>query len=268
MRFLPLIMFSDFIQVLNSTRKFPTTYYYFLIIYNGDRLGDTRTASTTPNRSVIIDKYTTIAKRTILLGLLMIAWLSWYSGWLVAIPVLMLMIMGGLYSLPILPFNKIRRIKDIPCFKNFVIPLVACLNCVIGLLLMNYEWWHPGFWLLVVYIYIRAFVSAFLGDYRDMEEDRKAGIITFSRVLGIQNSKRAVWTLNVLTISYIIILVWNSAIPLRFIGLIMPGVFAIVAGQMLLSRTEKMELWGEWYDLEFLLMFPSVWVMGKVFTLK
>lgn len=114
-------------------------------------------------------------------------------------------IISAMYSLPVLPFRKRKRIKDFGLLKIITLSLVWTLVTV----------WFPvihlhdidkAFWLVFFRRMIFLFVLCLAFDIRDVPVDARDGIRTLPVSIGVKN---AYLLIDLLLILFVALSVWN-----------------------------------------------------------
>lgn len=132
-----------------------------------------------------------------------------------AVVVTLVPLIGGvLYSIPLLPKGfGYRRLKEIPVMKNLVVGgswsgILVLLPCMIAGIPVTVQ---TGLCLLFFFSY--AFIASSLPDIRDREGDALAGIRTIPVLIGVDDTKTVLGTLNWTTAAVVIVLGISTTLP-------------------------------------------------------
>jgi 4-hydroxybenzoate polyprenyltransferase len=132
-----------------------------------------------------------------------------------AVIVTLVPLIGGvLYSVPFLPKGiRYRRLKEIPVMKNLVVGgswsvILVLLPCMIAGIPVTVQ---TDLCLLFFFSY--AFIASSLPDIRDREGDAHAGIRTIPVLIGVEDTKTVLGTLNWTTAAVVIALGIGTMLP-------------------------------------------------------
>jgi 4-hydroxybenzoate polyprenyltransferase len=132
-----------------------------------------------------------------------------------AVVVTLVPLIGGvLYSMPLLPKRLgYRRLKEIPVMKNLVVGgswsvILVLLPCMIDGIPVTFQ---TGLCLLFFFSY--AFIDSSLPDIRDREGDALAGVRTIPVLIGVDDTKTVLGTLNWTTAAVVIALGISTMLP-------------------------------------------------------
>ncbi len=171
------------------------TFLITFSIYGLNKLTDINEDSlNNPDRAKTIKKIEPIFKYLVALSFI----LSFILGFFVNIPTLLVLFfplfLGTLYSVKL--SKNLPRLKDITGVKNITIGLSWAVNStflpVISILEKNSILTLSIFYLF----FIKSFINSVIFDVRDIEGDRKNGIITVPVFLGMENTRKLLLILN------------------------------------------------------------------------
>lgn len=225
-------------------------------LYNFDHLRDSRgfDKASTPERARYMIRFDRAFR--ILIGasvLLYVAFAIAYRPWALLVGVFYTLC-TGLYVLPVLPGKRIRRLKDIPFFKNVYVP--ACLLTLV--LYSSTELVSYGAALIwgIIFIFLRLMVSVATGDVRDEAGDRAANLTTIVTALGHKNGLRLLHFLNGLSIAWIIFGCLRGYWPMAAMVIIAPVFYIIWLLRIMERDPSQGEFVAEIYDFEIISYGP------------
>ncbi len=217
-------------------------------VYNFDRLADRTPADgeTSPRRRALLQRRarivaTALAAAAGFVVAVCLAMRGAYALWTLAFP-----IAGVAYVLPLLGG---RRLKDIPYLKSVYVPACWCLF-VAQAVAAGDGVWTTSTLAFAGFTFARIFVSAYLGDLRDLEQDATTGVRTLAVALGRERSVRFLYAWQALTAVAWLGVVALGGVPAAAVLLLVPSALAVVGFRVWLSRPADPELVLELYDFE------------------
>jgi 4-hydroxybenzoate polyprenyltransferase len=235
-------------------------------VYNFDRLADRSgtDSMSTPGRARVVQVYRGWLWGSVLGALAIGIVLAAGEGWIVLALTLAFPLSVVAYVVPLLPFERIRRLKDVPLLKSFYVPGCWCLLVLLGARLAHISWLHPATMFMFGFMYLRIFTGALVGDLRDEHADRAAGIQTLIVGLGRQRSHLLIHGVNLLMLPFIALGVLMGWIGPTVVALAPAVAFGYSVFIWCWRRPERREFLCDIYDFEFAALFPLVWLAGLV----
>lgn len=228
-------------------------------VYNFDRLADTETdLQSTPERVRLLKRYRYWLRFAVAVAFFCMVGLALTSGLLTLFITLAFPMAGVLYVLPIFRFGRIRRLKDVPLLKSFYVPACWCLLVVLAIHLGQVRWFQPGILFVFAFVYLRIFLGAIIGDIRDIEADRAAGIQTLAGFLGLARSYQMLNWLYILTFVFIVIVVYAAGIPYIALALIPSCLFGYLVFRLSCIQLQHGEFLANFYDFEYISYAPML----------
>lgn len=228
-------------------------------VYNFDRIAD-RTAndgSSSPQRAALMRRHRTLIIAAVCLACLTMVGVAVSSGvagsfWVLAFPI------GGV--LYVLPLVAGKRLKDIPYLKSLYVPACWCTFVGLAASLGGLE---VGSALLVftAFFFLRAFVSAAVGDIRDVEADRAAGVHTFVVALGRKRGAQVIDAAHASSIALLVVAASLGLAPVGITALVIPSMFGYACYRRITARPDESELAHDLYDFEVVAYAPMLWLM-------
>ena len=235
----------------------PLWFCAALLVYNADRLShDPADAVNVPRRAAASARFrragiALIAAAALVLVALPIVQRDWLT--------LALVLAGAAvclnYSRPLLGF----RFKDLPLVKTLFVPTVAAA-ALVGL-----PWLHEGspssgghFAIVALRAWTLMFFNTVLCDLRDIEGDRRNGIVSIPGALGAKRTRVLLWLL--LVVLEVLAFTALAAAPPAMVRVWqIVCVFApLYLGALLLAlRTPRTERFYEWW-VEGILFLPAI----------
>ncbi|HWB79681.1 MAG TPA: UbiA family prenyltransferase, partial [Nannocystaceae bacterium] len=166
-------------------------------VYNFDRLADRSPAEgrSTPERRAATQRWRVLLQIAILtcsgLALVLGASVSIAAfAWTIAFPLL-----GLAYVLPLRLGGRVLRLKDVPYLKPFYVSASWIELMAMSLSHSGLDA-TPAMIALAAFVYARLFISANLGDLRDVDDDAAAGIRSLPQRLGRRGTLRLIEALQ------------------------------------------------------------------------
>jgi 4-hydroxybenzoate polyprenyltransferase len=232
-------------------------------LYNFDHLRDSRgfDIASTPERARYMARLDKLFR--ILIGASMALYVALavaYRPWALLVGVFYTLC-TGLYVLPVLPGKRIRRLKDIPFFKNIYVP--ACW--LILVLYSSAELGHYGAPLLwgMGFMFLRMSVSTATGDIRDEVGDRAANVTTIVTALGRKKGLLLLRSLNVFSIAWIIFGCLRGYWPMVAMVMIVPVLYILWLHRIMERNPSQGEFVSEVYDFEIISYGPIMILATK-----
>jgi 4-hydroxybenzoate polyprenyltransferase len=226
------------------------------VVYNFDHLRDSQRTdkSSTPLRSQYMYRYERLFRFLIgmcALGFFILALA--YRPFFIGVGIFYVL-SGAFYVMPWLPGKRIKRLKDIPFFKNVYVPLCW----LILILYSQVDLRHPNaaVGMAVAYFLVRLLVSVTTGDIRDLKADKEAGMKTIAIWVGRKNAGRFLQSLNILSIGMILFACLRHIWPVYALIMIVPVVYIMVLLRILDVHPGQGEFVSEIYDFEFISYGP------------
>lgn len=235
-------------------------------VYNFDRLADTSPAEgrSTPERRALTQRWGAVLRVCVatsaLLALVLGASVSLAAfAWTLAFPLL-----GMLYVLPLRAGGRVYRLKDVPYLKPFYV--CACWTELVGVSLSHSGLdATPTIVAFAVFVYPRFFISANLGDVRDVEDDAAAGIRSLPRWLGRDATLRLLGVVHWTSAAGLVLAVATGVAPPAMLGLLVPTAVADAIFRAYVRRPDRQAFFTDLYDLELVLYAPS-WAIAAALT--
>jgi 4-hydroxybenzoate polyprenyltransferase len=169
-----------------------------------------------PERSYHLKKYHPFVPLIIVSIFLIIFLILLLSNRIFSFIYILFMLSGGmLYTV----FLK-KITKKITAFKNFFVALEWTLPVVFLPLFYSFRLSY-GFLIIIVFIFIRTFIANSFFDIKDLEPDKKNGLLTLPLVLGVKNFFRLLFLLLFASCLLLIVGVYLNFLPYYSLGLIL-----------------------------------------------
>lgn len=247
------LLFGQSPSWLTAAIPFMFTY----VVYNFDRLVDVDMVAN-PERSKALRRNRAWLGATMVLCLLGTVGLSLAQGFRIFAFVMAFPLASAAYVLPLLPFGKIRRFKDVPGLKAFYVAGVWCLLVPLAIELTGSRWSNGPFLFILAFLYLRIFIGASIGDLRDVKADVAAGVMTLVGLLGERRSHKLLDFLNAVSILVLVVATSTGWAPPAVLALI-PSCLLSVTVQLAFRRfPSHRELLCDVIDIEYLSFFPLV----------
>jgi 4-hydroxybenzoate polyprenyltransferase len=234
------------------------------LVYNLDRVIDDSPAegTSTPERAATMQRSRGVLRWLLpLLGVSLLGAALSHSlealAWTLALP-----LAGAAYVLPVIPLGPWRRAKDIPYLKCFYVAATLTIPLVgIGVTFSGGQWNTPvlAFTGLVA---VRFFASTNLGDLRDVEDDRRAGMTTLASVFGEARSHRMLGVVHLLSAAAVGLAVVVGTFPIAALGFLPAIAFAARLQACYRNEPRDPELVLELYELEVISFGPTLFLLG------
>lgn len=184
-------------------------YLVTYIDYSYDRMvGLKHDILTNPLRTRHINSYIKFFPAIILAAALMIAVIMILYGNLYSILLVFLMILGGL--LYATSFKKMTQ--KITGFKSLYVSLVW--SSLIVLLSLYYDFpLNVAVILIFLFVFLRWLINVSFCDLKDLEADRKMGLLTFAAVMGEDNLLLFLTSINIISITPIMLGIYFGVLP-------------------------------------------------------
>lgn len=249
------------VVLVGSTPTWAGGFVAFVLtfaVYNFDRIADDTASEgqSTPERSATVQRTRPWMRLLIPALLLSALGLAGASGlrtlaWTLSFPAL-----GFAYVLPLIP-GKLRRPKDVPYFKGFYVAACWVLFVPIGLAFSGADL-TPQVAAFAAFVFLRTFVSTYLGDLRDLREDADAGIATLAGALGTTGSYRLLDGLHIASALLLVASIVGGALPTTSAILLLPASFGFGLYRYYRKHPDRHELTFELYDLEVVAYAPCL----------
>ena len=152
-----------------------------------------------------------------------------------------------------------RRLKDIPYFKSIYAPacwaLFVGIAVGVGALAVN-----SAILCFAAFVFARTFIACYVGDLRDVDVDATAGVRTIAVGLGRRRSILLLELLHVLTALGWVVVVLVGWVPMHGIALLIPAAIGYFFFRSFVDGRGEPELVLELYDLELVMLAPSLWI--------
>ena len=226
------------------------------VIYNFDHLRDSRgfDQASTPERARYMIRYERLFRTLIALsGAGYVALAAAFRPMALAIGAFYVA-SGSMYVIPFLPGKRIRRLKDIPFFKNVYVP--ACWLILILYSETDLRDYGTALLLGVGFLFIRLLISATTGDIRDLQGDIAAKLKTIATALGRKKALRLLQALNGLSIAWILFSCLRGFWLMSALAMIGPVLYIISLLRILERDPAQGEFVAEIFDFELISYGP------------
>ncbi|MEO7424218.1 MAG: UbiA family prenyltransferase [Fibrobacteria bacterium] len=226
------------------------------VVYNFDHLRDSHgfDRASTPERARYMIRYEKVFRGLIAAsGAGYLALAAAFRPWALAIGAFYAL-SGGLYVLPFLPGPRIRRLKDIPFFKNVYVPA-----CWLILILYSKADWHSfgaAERLGMGFLFPRLIVSVATGDIRDQHGDSAANLRTIATALGGRGAMYLLQSLNVLSVAWIAFACLRGYWPMAALTMIGPVLYIVGLLAVMGRYPSQGEFVSEIFDFELISYGP------------
>ena len=235
----------------------PLWFCAALLVYNSDRLqSESADSLNVPRRTALSARLrglnlTLIAASSAVLLLLPATRRDWRT--------LALVIAGAIvclnYSRPLLGF----RFKDVPLLKTFFAPTIV-VTALIGLPLIHEGApKHSGYFTMVTaYAWALLLFNMALCDLRDLDGDRRSGIVSLPLALGVKRTRQFLWVLLAVMEALALSALASAPAELTRTWIIMSSAIPCYLGSLLLAlRSPRSEGFYEWW-VEGILFLPAL----------
>lgn len=159
-----------------------------------------------------------------------------------------------LYVIPFMPGKRIRRLKDIPFFKNLYVPLC-------WLILILYSEADAGNYgaaemLGVGFVFLRFAISVSTGDIRDLQGDLAARLTTIATGLGRRRALYLLQALNGLSIAWILFACLRGYWPMACLAMMAPVLYIVGLLRVIERDPSQSEFAAEIFDFEIIAYGP------------
>lgn len=243
-----------------------TVFASVFAVYNFDRLADKSPAEgrSTPQRRALTQRWGAVLRVCVAASALLALGLGASVSpaafaWTIAFPLL-----GMVYALPLGVGGRAYRLKDVPYLK----PFYVCA-CWIELLAVSIV--HSGLdatpeiLVFAGFVYLRLFISANLGDVRDVEDDAAAGLRSLPQRLGRSGTMRVLELVHWTSAAGLVLAVVCGVAPPGMLGLLVPTAVAYAIFRAYVRRPDRQAFYTDLYDLELVLFAPS-WAVAAALT--
>ena len=183
------------------------------------------------------------------------------SIFVVAIP----LICGALYSMrwipPPIPF---RRLKEIPVVKNFIVAI--SWSSVSALLPVYLAHGSPGMktWICIIFFFSYVITSSTIPDIRDRDGDARAGVRTIPVIIGAENTRRLLLTLNIV-LGALVIAEGSSFMTLVMVLTLGMGIFYTNCCIQIFERVRKKDIICDFLiDGQFVLFGMAIFTLSTL----
>lgn len=245
-----------------STLAIAVAFMSVFAVYNLDRIAD-RTegdGSTSPKRTAMLSRIAILIRvaiggSAVAVGIIAITSGGAAAAWICSFP-----LAGVLYVAPVFAG---RRLKDIPYFKTVYAPgcwvLFVGIAVGVGDLVVD-----SAILCFAAFIFARMFVSCYLGDIRDAHLDAPAGVRTLAVLLGRRRSLVMLEIWQALTAIGWVLAVLVGWVPADGIVLLVPAAIGYFFYRGFVDGRGESELVLELYDLELVMLAPSLWIAAAM----
>lgn len=206
--------------LLNETIDWTYPVIIYLIAYLGYLYNRYKEINedmlSSPERSNHLKKYHSSVPSIIILVFFIIFGILIYSDRLFSIIYILFMLFWGMFYTVYL--KKIT--KKIAAFKNFFTALELTIPIVFLPLFYLIDL-SKGFLIIILFVFIRTFIANSFFDIKDLEPDKKNGLLTLPLVLGVKNFFRLLFLLLFISYAVLIIGVYLNFLPYYSFGLIL-----------------------------------------------
>ena len=162
--------------------------------------------------------------------------IAWESDIIIFILVFVSYLLGGFYSIRVIPLGwkiRFKSIKDIPGSKDIVIAS-AWTFAVAVLPSITYESF-PGLITLAggAYVFVLVFSKATILAIGEMQSDKLVGLETIPVLIGKERTEKLLYILNILLALVFISLVALKLLGFRALVLLVPVLYSIVCIRVL-----------------------------------
>ncbi|MBN1292992.1 MAG: 4-hydroxy-3-methylbut-2-enyl diphosphate reductase [Candidatus Latescibacteria bacterium] len=173
---------------------------------------------------------------------------AWYNGAAVFTLVAVSYLLGGLYSIRILPVNwnfRFKRIRDIPGSKDTMIA-TAWTFATVALPMINHGSF-PGISAVIggAFAFILVFSRATILAIEGIESDKLVGLETIPILIGRQASVRLLYIFNILTASVISVCAVTGLLPYRTFALLLPIIYMLALIRPLIRTGQFFRLYHQ-----------------------
>lgn len=114
------------------------------------------------------------------------------------------------------------------------------------------------------FVFARTFIACYVGDLRDVDVDATAGVRTIAVGLGRRRSVVLLEILHVLAAVGWVLAVLVGWVPVHGVALLVPAAIGYFFFRSFVDGHGEPELVLELYDLELVLLAPSLWIAAAM----
>ena len=182
-------------------------------------------------RAQFIRKYWRVLLGFAVVSLLISLVIAWQYNVLIFGIVFISYLLGGFYSIPIIPSGwniRYKSIRDIPGSKDIVIA-TAWTFAVVVLPAVTHEPF-PGIITLAggIYVFVMVFSKATILAIGGMQSDKLVGLETIPVLIGKEHTEKLMYALNFLLAAGLIILAVLNLLNFRILVLLVPIIYIII----------------------------------------
>jgi 4-hydroxybenzoate polyprenyltransferase len=254
---------ASYVYFINVLTGHPHAYFgtvlAFLtvfVVYNFDHLRDSHgfDLASTPERARYMLRYKGLFRFLIVAsGAVYVALAAAFRPWALATGALFAAF-GILYVMPFLPGKRIRRLKDIPFFKNFFVP--TCWLILVLYADADFQEYGTAALLGLGFLFLRELVSTTTGDIRDLQGDLAAGLTTLATAFGRGKALAVLQALNGLSIALILFACLGGYWPVPALAAIGPVLYIVWLLRILERNPAQGEFVSEIFDFEIISYGP------------
>jgi len=228
-------------------------------VYNFDRLADktVNDGSSSPQRAALLRRFRAAVVAAVWVACLVMFGVAISAGFVGALWVLAFPLGGLLYVVPLFAG---KRLKDIPYLKSLYVPVCWCTFVGQAASLGSIEF-GAELAVFTAFFFLRAFASAAVGDIRDVEADRAAGVQTLIVALGRDRGAHLIAAVHAASISVLVVAASLSLVPAGTTALAIPAMFGYACFCRIAARPERSEFSHDLYDFEVVAYAPMLWLM-------
>lgn len=132
-----------------------------------------------------------------------------------------------------------QRAKDVPLLKCFYVPLMWAVTATIVPPMVGTSLLQPALLAFGIYIFMRMFVGCTASDFRDIESDSAAGIVTLPVALGAKQTIHIMQVINVASICWLLLAAIAGWLPVYAWTLMLSNLQTCIAWhQLSCSRSD------------------------------
>jgi 4-hydroxybenzoate polyprenyltransferase len=236
------------------------------VVYNFDHLRDSQRTDkeSTPERARYMHRYAGLFR--ILIGSCAIGFVA--AAWFhrpAFLGIGAFYVLSGLfYVLPLLPGKRVKRLKDIPLFKNFYVPacwLILPLYSQVDFRRLDAD---LALTLALGYFFLRLFISCTTGDIRDLKADAAANVKTVATLTSRANTFRLLLGLNLASIGLIGAACLRQVWPVESLIMIFPVAYIMALLRIMELHPGQGEFISEIFDFELMAYGPVLLALSLI----